>query len=437
MIGVDFSGSFEEVVDEPETPKGNGHDQAAAWPVMDPAAYHGFAGEVVARILPDTESDPVALLLQYLVSFGNAIGRRSYYLVEQDRHFTNLFAVLVGKTSKSRKGTSAGRIRAVFKMTDDADWVRERILGGMSSGEGVISAVRDPVYAMKKGVEELVDPGVTDKRLLLDEREFFQALAVLKREGSILSRVIREAWDCCEQLATLTKHSPTRATQPFISIVGHITADELRQALDHTSMANGYANRFLFACVRRSKLLPHGGALDETTHRELGARTSEALTVARMVGQVTMTQAGAQRWKEIYPKLSEGLPGLLGAITDRGEAQTIRLALLYALLDRASQIDVMHLDAASALWSFCLDSARYIFGDLVGDPVADSILRALRAAGTSGLMRTDLINLFGRNLAVSKIDAGLVALLAGGKVRRESVKRSAGSGRPREMWYAT
>jgi hypothetical protein len=97
----------------------------------------------------------------------------------------------------------------------------------------------------------------------------------------------------------------------------------------------------------------------------------------------------------------------------------------------------MHLDAASALWSFCLDSACYIFGDLVGDPVADSILRALRAAGASGLMRTDLINLFGRNLAVSKIDAGLVALLAGGKVRRESVKRSAGSGRPREMWYAT
>jgi hypothetical protein len=436
MIGVDFSGSFEEVADEPETPKGNGHDQAAAWPILAATAYHGLAGEVVARISPDTEGDPVALLLQYLVSFGNAIGRRPYYLVEQDRHFTNLFAVLVGKTSKSRKGTSAGRIRAVFKMAD-VDWVRERILGGMSSGEGVISAVRDPVYAMKKGVEELVDSGVTDKRLLLDEREFFQALAVLKREGSILSRVIRETWDCCEQLATLTKHSPTRATQPFISIIGHITADELRQTLDHTSMANGYANRFLFACVRRSKLLPHGGALDETTHRKLGARTSEALTVARMVGQVTMTRAGMQRWKEICPKLSEGLPGLLGAITDRGEAQTIRLALIYALLDRASQIDVMHLDAASALWSFCLDSACYIFGDLVGDPVADSILRALRAAGASGLMRTDLINLFGRNLAVSKIDAGLVALLAGGKVRRESVKRSAGSGRPREMWYAT
>jgi hypothetical protein len=334
MMGLDFSGSFEEMADKPEPAKGSGQTRDAAWPVLAPAAYHGLAGEVVARILPDTESDPAALLLQYLVSFGNAVGRQPYYLIEQDQHFVNLFVVLAGQTSKSRKGTSAGRIRAIFNVADP-DWVHERILGGMSSGEGVISAVRDPTYAIRKGAEELIDAGVTDKRLLLDEREFFQALAVLRREGSILSRVVRDAWDCREKLATITKHSPTRATRPFISIIGHITADELRQALDHTSMANGYANRFLFACVRRSKLLPHGGALDEEIGGKLGAQTLEALIGARSVERLMMTEAANRYWREIYPTLSEGLPGLLGAITDRAEAQTIRLALLYALLDQA------------------------------------------------------------------------------------------------------
>ena len=107
------------------------------------------------------------------MSFGNAVGRGPHYQIEQDRHFANLFTVLVGQTSKSRKGTSAGRIRAIFNIADP-DWARDRILGGMSSGEGVISAVRDPVYAMRKGVEELIDAGVSDKRLLLDEREFFR-----------------------------------------------------------------------------------------------------------------------------------------------------------------------------------------------------------------------------------------------------------------------
>ena len=436
MMGVDFSGSFEEMRDTPEPTKGNGQDHDAAWPMMAPAAFHGLPGEVVARILPDTESDPAALLLQYLVSFGNAVGRLPYYLIERDRHFANLFTVLVGQTSKSRKGTSAGRIRALFYIADP-DWARERILGGMSSGEGVISAVRDPVYAIRKGVEELVDAGVNDKRLLLDEREFFGALAVLKREGSILSRIIRDAWDCCERLATLTKHSPTRATQPFISIVGHITADELRQTLDHTSMANGYANRFLFACVRRSKLLPHGGKLSEEVTGRLGARTLEALTVARGVEQVTMTDAANQHWNDVYLKLSEGPPGLLGAITDRAEAQTTRLALVYALLDQNQQIDVVHIDAALAVWNFCVASARYIFGDLVGDPVADTILRALRGAGADGLSRTDLINLFGRNLSANKIDAALIKLLSVGKVRRGSIKKAAGAGRPRETWFAT
>jgi Protein of unknown function (DUF3987) len=287
---------------------------------------------------------------------------------------------------------------------------------------------------MRKGVEELIDPGVSDKRLLLDEREFFGALAVLKREGSILSRVIRDAWDCAELLRTLTKHSPTRATRALISIVGHITVEELRQALDQTSMANGYANRFLFACVKRSKLLPHGGETAEETIGILGARTVEALAAARAIDRVTMTEAARRHWIDVYAALAQSAPGLLGAITDRAEAQTTRLALVYALLDRACQIDIPHIEAALALWRYCEASARFIFGDIVGDPAADTILRALRSAGAGGLSRSDLSSLFGRNLAANKIDTALVALLSAGKVRRGGTKKT--SGRPVEMWFA-
>ena len=85
---------------------------------------------------------------------------------------------------------------------------------------------------------------------------------------------------------------------------------------------------------------------------------------------------------------------------------------------------------------YCEASARYVFGDIVGDPYADSILRALRSAGTAGLSRSDLSSLFGRHLAANKIDAALIMLLSAGKVRRESIKKSA-AGRPREMWFAT
>ena len=85
---------------------------------------------------------------------------------------------------------------------------------------------------------------------------------------------------------------------------------------------------------------------------------------------------------------------------------------------------------------FCEASARYIFGDTVGDPAADTILRALKGAGTNGLSRTDIYKLFGCNLAAGKIDASLILLLNTGKARRTSTKGAAGGKRPIEMWFA-
>src|SRR5262245_29780719 len=114
---------YDEIVctkDDPAKPNGgtggstSDSSDAEPWPTLGTAAFHGLAGDVVGTILPHTESDPVALLLQYLTSFGNALGRGPYYQVEADRHFANLFAILVGQSAKSRKGTSANRIRQIF-----------------------------------------------------------------------------------------------------------------------------------------------------------------------------------------------------------------------------------------------------------------------------------------------------------------------------------
>src|SRR3974377_1478152 len=85
--------------------------QTGSWPVMGDAAYHGLAGDFVRTMQPHTEADPAGLLIQFLTTFGNIVGHCPYYLVEGDKHHTNLFNLLIGFTSKSRKGTSAGRVR--------------------------------------------------------------------------------------------------------------------------------------------------------------------------------------------------------------------------------------------------------------------------------------------------------------------------------------
>jgi hypothetical protein len=384
-------------------------------------------------LVPNTESDQAALLLQFLISFGNAVSRKPYYPIEGTKHYSNLFVVLAGQTAKARKGTSADRIRQLFEAADP-EWAQHCVRGGISPGEGIIWAIRDPIYAMKKGELQCTDPGVDDKRLLLDEREYQQALTVMTRPGNTVSRIIRDAWDGREHIESLTKNSPARVTNPMISIVSHITIEELRESLDRTAMANGYANRFLFACVRRAQLLPHGGDTNDAALRYLCPLITEALAKARAIDCVSMTATSAEQWKSIYTTLSTGQPGLLGAILARAEAQTLRLALLYALIDGVNAIDIAHLNAALAVWRFCEASAKLIFGDTVGDPLADEILRALRSCFITGMTRSDLTLMF-RNSPhrTGAIGAALNRLLQLGKVRRE---QSATSGRPAERWFA-
>jgi hypothetical protein len=407
----------------------------STWPKeLGEDAMHGLAGEVVKALAPHTESDPAALLVQTLVCFANAIGRHPYYQVEGDRHYANLFAVIVGDSSKARKGTSAGRVKEPMHIADPT-W-EPRTHGGMSSGEGLIWAVRDRITKIgKDGTEQELDAGVSDKRLMAFESEFAGVLHVMQREGNILSRVIRDAWDRGD-LATMTKNSPARATGAFISIVGHITEEELRRSMDRTEMANGFANRFMYVCAKRARLLPHGGSLKVEIIAALGAELGEAITAARKVERVKMDDDAAKHWEKIYAELSAELPGLLGALTARSEAQVIRLALVYALLDRNATIEVVHLKAAQAVWAYCQASVRHIFGELLGDPDADTIHKALQDAGGKGLTRTEIRDLFNRNRSGAQINRALDYLEQLGMANQLPPTEDR-PGRPTEVWVAT
>jgi hypothetical protein len=404
-------------------------------PVMDSAAYYGLAGDVVETVAPHSEADPVAILMQFLTCFGNIVGNCPHYQVEGTRHHANLFVVLVGETAKARKGTSWDRISGIAKSVDD-NWYSERTRGGLSSGEGFIDPVRDEVkkYDPKDKVWETVDPGIADKRLMITEPEFAGLLAVTARHGNTLSALLRKAWDG-GILATMTRHNPLRATGAHVSILGHITEDELRANLTRTDAANGFANRFLFPLVRRSQVLPFGGdRLADEALSGLGDRLKGASEVAARIGRVGWTTEAADVWKAVYEQLSEGKPGLLGAVTARAEAQCVRLALIYTLLDGATNIELPHIQAALALWEYCEASVAHIFGASLGDPVADDILRALHQAGGEGMTRNAIRDYFGRNQSSDRIGAALGLLMTKGRARGEV--RPTG-GRPSEVWFAT
>jgi hypothetical protein len=227
------------------------------------------------------------------------------------------------------------------------------------------------------------------------------------------SPLIRKAWDG-DKLSTMTKNSPLTASGAHVSVIGHITETELGARLTRTDAANGFANRFLFALVKRSKELPFGGDLTDSEIEYLGERLREAIAKLPTVERITMTDAARTSWVKVYSKLSADRPGLVGAITARAEAQVIRLSLIYALLDGCEQIDAQHLEAGLAVWEYCEASATRIFGGIIGDPAADEIMAALKCAGASGLSRTEVHTILGGNKSAEEIEAALTLLVAGG-----------------------
>lgn len=205
--------------------------------------------------------------------------------------------------------------------------------------------------------------------------------------------------------------------------------------LVRTEMANGFGNRHLFACARRSKLLPFGGSLaDEVIAGMARDSIAPALSRARQIGEVTMSDATRAAWQAAYASLSESRPGLLGALTARAEAQTVRLALVYALFAGKNLIEPEHLAAATAIVEYGRASVTYIFGEAFGNPIADTILTALHRAGTQGMSRNEINNLFLRHASSAQITGALDELSKHGVVNMR--KNVSTGGRHAEIWSA-
>jgi hypothetical protein len=397
---------------------------------LEQAAFHGLAGDFVKRVLPHTEADPVALLIQFLLTFGNVTGRTAHAIADGASHYCNENVVVVGETSKARKGTGLKHVKKPFKYVDPT-WSKNCVTTGLSSGEGLIWAVRDPIEKMDKGETVVTDPGVEDKRLLVVEEEFSKVLVVADREGSTLSAILRSAWDGDEVLRTMTKNSPVRATDAHISTLGHITREELRRKLTETAAANGLGNRFLFPAVRRSKVLPEGGGSYGIA--DLVERLQKAVSFAREVGELKRDEAARRLWAQVYPALSAGKPGLLGAITARAEAHVLRLSVLYALLDCSQVVRIEHLKAALEVWRYCEDSARWIFETKTGNKQADRVLAALKVAGGKGLTKWEITShVFNRNATRFEIDEALRLLYTQNLAFRKEEKTKTKSA---ERWF--
>ena len=374
----------------------NGQAPTSGKPNLSEDALYGLPGDIVKTVDQYTEADPAAVLVTLLVMYGNVTGRNAYFKVEETLHYTNLFTALSGPSSTGRKGQSQSTLKRIYKAVDE-QWVTSRMVSGLSSGEGIIHKIRDANFEASPP-----DHGVTDKRILcVVEEEFAQALKVMKREGNILSPILRQAWDG-SPLQPLTKTSPIKCNEPHLSIIGHITPEELRKQLNEIEIANGFANRFMWFYVQRSKLIASPKGVPPHILQPLIDELVDAVNFGRSTTEITRDPAAEELWQQVYPQLTSDRFGLFGVITQRAAPQVLRLSMIYALMDRSETIDLPHLKAALALWEYSERSVKMIFEDMTGDENVDLVVKCGKAFRS--INRWQLWKLIGRNNNKNELD---------------------------------
>ncbi|MHB8421525.1 MAG: DUF3987 domain-containing protein [Leptospirales bacterium] len=365
--------TFEEIREEVQNVTTEYREiQVRQWPEF-PKCDFGIISEITEEATRKSEIDPAAIALTSLVFAGAAFGADSYLKVGDSKHYPRLFAVLVGASSRGRKGSSADPVQRVFTHAKDTPPISP---GPLSSGEGLIYAVRDASDKQDQEGNPL-DLGVDDKRLLVHDGEFASVLKAAKRESNTLSAIIRTAWDS-GNIEPLTKTPKNNTTGAHISFVSHITREELKSSLSEVDGFNGFSNRILWCCVRRQNETAFPEGISDQKAESLGKVLSGAILLARRGGMVTWDQEAKTIYEKSYPILTRDESGLLGAATSRAEAQVIRLALIFALLDESRTIQKTHITRAIAIWNYCLKSARYLFGSLEVDSRENKILEYLQ-----------------------------------------------------------
>ncbi len=416
-------------------------------PIGAPARI-GLAGELLEAVEPITEADPNAILMQFLAAAGNLLGSGPHLAIGERRHALRLWPLVVGSTASGKKGTAAG---LVFSILDDVDpaWTACRKMG-IASGEAVVHHVRDDTEHVRRKrhsggpvVETAVTlEGVADKRLLLIEEEFSRVIRLARKEGTTLSATLREAWDH-DVLMTTSKTAAERATGAHVTVIGHITPEELRRELTSTEISNGFANRFLFVLSRRSKRL----SLPPKLSVEARAGLVEPLRTVKAhwegearsgSGEIHLAERSRDIWRSLKPEIEEEAEqaeeaGLaVGKVISRGAPYVLRIAAAYAALDRSPAIEAEHLAAAREVWRYSVASARALFGDEISNPDARRVLEALADREDRTLSRWTIHDLLSRHRTTAELTRLRDGLIRSGRI--EAFIAHGEEGRQTEWW---
>lgn len=331
-------------------------------PKLLPVATYGILGEIIEEACKNTEAVPSTVAINILARFAASIGRTAHIQIGNQVRYLNFNALIVGPTSKGRKGTSAEVPAQLFRLAEQLNGIYTLPLQevtSLSTGEGLIRLVRDPQFDDESG--KCIDKGIADKRLLCDISEFAGTLTVAARKENTLSAVLRDAFDG-RTLSVTTKTTPNRSTGSHIVVIGSIPEYELVKCLSNTDIANGLANRFGMFYSTRNKLVADPRPVPPEKMQEFAEVLRQAAVMAAHHGLVQMDEEAIEAWESYYQAMNEDThEPVIGKLLGREELYTRIFAALLALLNRQTVVTTLYLEAARAWCDYWRQSLNFIF----------------------------------------------------------------------------
>ena len=415
-----MNNDFQELTDAAQDDTLDNHRNA---PRPDPACLYGLVGEVARAGGDTTEANPFAIAANFIAFMGCAVGRGPFMPVGNTWHHSRQFMLHIGRSGRGRKGDAVSLISrieyALRKLNPEATPKVHR--GGLSSREGLVYLIHDGYTEGKTEVE-----AIHDKRLLVIESEFANVLHQSKREGNTLSAALRDCWDGVS-MKPATKSSRLWATDPHISLMGAVTPTELLGLMASRELTNGFANRFLMFWAERNKMLAFPRATPQDTVDALAKRVLEVLKfcqserwVEKDCIRVELSPEARKRYEVLYKtELNDNSAGeRITALIERRAPMLLRLAMLFALCDQTTTVELHHINAALAWIRYSVDSIKFIFGSAADEVAVEEtnetavkIVDFLKAKTKA--TRWELSKeCFGGHTSKSRIDAALDELLS-------------------------
>ena len=280
------------------------------------------------------------------------------------------------------------------------------------------------------------------------ESEFANVLHQGKREGNTLSAALRDCWDGVS-MKPATKSSRLWATDPHIAMVGAVTPSELLGVMASRELTNGFANRFLMFWAERTKMLAFPRATRQEDVDALAARVLAVLQFCQAERwadkdkmRVELSPDARKRYEVLYhSELNDNSAGeRITALIERRAPMLLRLAMLFALCDLTTTVEVHHINAALAWVRYSVDSIKFVFGSAADEvevaetnDTAQKIVDFLTAR--QRVTRKQItVDCFGGHVNKTRIDAALEELLTCNPPHITVQEERSGPGRPTKFY---